>query len=511
MTFARAQSLVDLLRESHSRFADRPAIVFRDRALTYGELWRRASALASALRLRGVAPGDRVALLIENSPDYVAAYYAALMAGGIAVGLNTAARAGELARHIRHCGADVLIASPDHPEFGALAESNCVSRIVLTAPPKAPLAQRMDTMDEFIAQSSGEQGAVTLTLDMPAAIIYTSGTTGDAKGVTLSHGNLLSNALAIVQYLQLTDRDSIVNVLPFFYSYGNSVLHTHLAVGATIHLENSLTYPHLVVEKIAKERVTGFAGVPSTFALLLKRVQLRDYDLSALRYVTQAGGAMSPELTTQLRSALPHAEVFVMYGQTEATARLTYLPPRRLDDKLGSVGIPVPGVEIQVRAESGEVAGAGVEGEVWARGPNVMLGYWRDPEGTAQTVRDGWLKTGDVGRIDAEGFLYLCGRRSDMIKSGAHRIHPKDIEDVIATLAGVAEVAVIGVDDELLGQAIKAVVVPVSGTDLTAMQVQAHCKRHLPNHKIPKIVVMASSLPKTASGKVQRAMLQKTA
>jgi acyl-CoA synthetase (AMP-forming)/AMP-acid ligase II len=320
----------------------------------------------------------------------------------------------------------------------------------------------------------------------------------------LSHGNSAANTGAIVEYLGLTPADSVVSVLPFYYSYGNSVLHTHLAVGARLVIGDSLVYPHLVVERLVKERCSGFAGVPSTFSLLLTRVTLSDHDLSALRYVTQAGGPMSPMLTRRLRAALPKTQIFVMYGQTEATARLTYLPPARLDDKPGSVGIAIPGVEIEVRRDDGSPAAADETGEVWARGPNVMRGYWRDPDTTAETIRDGWLKTGDAGYRDQEGFLYLVGRRSDIIKTGAHRVHPREIEDVIAEVSGVFEVVVVGVEDEVLGQAIKAFIVAEHGVTLDLMKIKAHVREHLPNYKVPKHLELLPALPKTASGKVRR-------
>jgi acyl-CoA synthetase (AMP-forming)/AMP-acid ligase II len=236
-------------------------------------------------------------------------------------------------------------------------------------------------------------------------------------------------------------------------------------------------------------------------------VKLSQYDLSGIRYLTQAGGAMSPALTQKLREAMPQASLFVMYGQTEATARLTYLPPERLEQKLGSVGVPLSGVRIEIRGEDGAALPVGAVGEVWVNGPNVMLGYWRNQAATAEVKRDGWLKTGDMGRLDDEGFLYLVGRRSDMIKSGAHRIYPQDIEEVIAELPQVQEAAVVGVEDDLLGQAIRAYVVPAGSESLTPMQVQAHCKARLANYKVPKSVEIVTSLPRTASGKVRRAEL----
>jgi acyl-CoA synthetase (AMP-forming)/AMP-acid ligase II len=252
------------------------------------------------------------------------------------------------------------------------------------------------------------------------------------------------------------------------------------------------------------ERVQGFSGVPSTYALLLSRVALESYDLSALRYMTQAGGGMPAAAIQRLTQRLPHVRFFVMYGQTEATARLSYLPPERLSEKLGSAGIAIPGVRLEIRDERGHPVPAGTVGEIWARGDNIMPGYWHDPQTTATVLVDGWLKTGDMATMDDDGYLFIQGRRSDMIKSGAHRINPKDIEEVIAEIDGVAEAVVVGVEDEILGQVIKAVIVPAPGRKLDVLSVKAHCRDRLASYKIPKLIELANELPKTASGKVKR-------
>ena len=489
-------TLVANLRSTAGRTPDQVALVKGARAVTYGALWSMACRFAGGLRTAGFAAGDRLALGLENSAEYVAAYYGTLLAGGIVVPLNVAAKARDFEFWLKHCAASWVVCSAENRELLAAAAS--IGTKVVTTGGVAPGAMAFtDIEGEFGDRATPDAHA-------PACILYTSGTTGSPKGVLLSQHNIASNTDAIVTYLGLTATDSIVCVLPFYYSYGNSVLHTHVKVGAKIVLDDNLVYPHKVVDNIARSRVTGFAGVPSTFALLLGRVTLQDFDLSALRYLTQAGGAMSVATTQKLREALPRAALYVMYGQTEASARLTYLPPADLDRKLGSVGIALPGIELEVRSETGERCAAMQTGTVWAHGPNVMCGYWDNPEATAKTLQGGWLNTGDVGYLDADGFLFLAGRRSDMIKTGAHRVHPKDVEEVIEELAEVAEVAVVGVDDELLGQAIKAFVVARSPGGIDVMQLKAHCRQRLANYKIPKYVDLVGSLPKTASGKIRR-------
>jgi acyl-CoA synthetase (AMP-forming)/AMP-acid ligase II len=215
---------------------------------------------------------------------------------------------------------------------------------------------------------------------------------------------------------------------------------------------------------------------------------------------------MARPLIERLHAALPRCKLFIMYGQTEATARLTYLPPESLESHVGSVGIPIPGVEIEVRT-GGRRAAAGEGGEIHARGPNIMLGYWNDERATAEVLRDGWLCTGDLGHCDADGFLYIDGRAVEMIKVGAFRVSPLEIEEVIAALSGVLEVGVTGVADEMLGQAIKAVVVPRDGAGLDVRAVKAHCRKQLATYKVPKVVEFAATLPRTSSGKIQRLKL----
>ena len=493
-----AETLVDLLRASVARNPQAVALAQEACALRYADLWDQVVRLARGLIARGLQPGERVALLMENSPHYAVAYYGVLAAGGVVAALNTAAKARDLANWISHCGAQVLLADTQARELAAL-------QAALPSLEVGAVAETGFAQSTWLARTAGELPA--LDVGAPAAIIYTSGTTGNPKGVALSHANLAHNTRSILAYLELRAEDSILNVLPFYYSYGNSVLHTHLAVGARIVLQNSLAYPHSVLAQMAAERVSGFAGVPSTYALLLSRTRLSDYNLSALRYLTQAGGAMAPAHVQRLQEALPHVAIFVMYGQTEATARLTYLPPARLHEKLGSAGQAIPGVEIQIQDEHGQALPIGAVGEVCARGGNIMLGYWNDPIATQKVLRDGWLHTGDLARVDADGFIFIQGRSADMIKTGAHRINPKEIEEVIAEIEGVAEVAVVGAPDEILGQVIKAVVIPRPGGALTPRDVQAHCHRQLASYKIPKIIEFAAELPKTASGKVRRFML----
>jgi acyl-CoA synthetase (AMP-forming)/AMP-acid ligase II len=353
----------------------------------------------------------------------------------------------------------------------------------------------------------GDRPDVALTGEAHAAIIYTSGSTGKPRGAVLRHENIVANTRSIVSYLDLRADDRVLAVLPFHYVYGKSLLNTHVAVGGAVVVENRFLFPQVALDTLEREQATGFAGVPSSFAILLNRTNLAQRSLPALRYVTQAGGPMAPELTRRLIAALPGKRIFVMYGATEASARLTYVPPDDLPRKIGSVGRAIPGVTLDVLREDGRRAASGEVGEVVARGPNIMEGYWNDPEETARVLDADGYHTGDLGWFDEDGFLWLAGRAREQIKSGAHRIHPKEIEDAILEHPAVHEAAVIGVADETLGEAIHAFVVLRAGVAAEADDLLAHCRAHLPAYKVPKRVLFRDELPKGPTGKVLKRAL----
>jgi acyl-CoA synthetase (AMP-forming)/AMP-acid ligase II len=501
--------LVERFTHTTDALQDAIAVVHEGEHVSYGELGQLAANVAGDLLSRGLSRGDRAAILVANSAPYIGIFYGIWMAGGVTVALNTQAKARDIVNWVNHAGAKWLFADANHPELADVLDLLDPGILIIRV--HHNIDSVTDNSDEVWPEilSRGD-GLPDIGIDESdiASIIYTSGTTGHPKGVTLSHGNLSSNIDSILAYLALTQADSSVNVLPFYYSYGNSILHSHIAVGAKLVLENSLIYPHRVVERISQEGVTGFSGVPSTFSLLLGRVKLENYDLSSLRYITQAGGPMPPAITDKLISALPQAELFIMYGQTEASARLTYLPSDKVRVKRGSIGIAIPGVTIVIRDKTGNLVTPGQTGEICAQGPNIMLGYWRDEEKTRQVIVDGWLHTGDLAHYDSDGYIYIDGRSSEMIKSGGNRISPKEVEEIIQEIDGVQEVAVVGVYDDLLGEAIKAFVVPMKDAQIDIKAVQRHCRKNLAIYKIPKSVEFIDNLPKTASGKVQRFLLQ---
>jgi acyl-CoA synthetase (AMP-forming)/AMP-acid ligase II len=478
-----------------------PAVSWHGSSWSYGALQNAIARVRARLAREGQAPGARVALLLRNSPQYVAAFYGAMSANCIAVPLNVHERAEALLRQVEHVHCGVLVVDREHPEWPAMERGIDAGVRVI----QLTLHEDAEAWTAFCSAigAADSVAVASIEADDPAMIIYTSGTTANPKGVTLSHANLASNARAIADYLDIRASDRVLCVLPFHFSYGNSVLNSNLIRGAHLLIEDNLAFPHLTLKRMQDESITGFAGVPSTFALLLGRCSIEDYSLPHLRYITQAGGPMPRGHIEQLQKLLPQVHTFVMYGQTEATARLSYLEPGLLTEKAGSVGRPLRDTEIEIRVE-GRAAAPGETGEICARGPGVMLGYWRDAAQTSEVLRDGWLHTGDLGHFDEDGFLFVDGRMQEIIKVGAFRVSPQEVEEVVASCPGVEQVAVVGIVDEILGQAIKAVVVPSDGAEPNEWAIKAHCKERLANYKVPKTVEFVSALPRTSSGKVQR-------
>jgi acyl-CoA synthetase (AMP-forming)/AMP-acid ligase II len=505
------RTLPEALRQSAGRDPARPCFVQGQHRTSYEELDRRSDAVAGALVEAGIEPGERVVLLLNNSLQYLVAYYGILKAGAVVVPHYPEAKPRTLHHVVSHCRAAVVVLEGRNagllrdllPQLPSL-------RLVISngepAQPELPPARVVlfaDLAGSGLPVDAGRAGPDDL-----ASIVYTSGTTGRPKGVMLAHRNQLANVESIVAYLELGPEDSIGMVLPFFYVYGNSVLQTHIRAGGTIVQLGSMAFVAAVVKGIQQHRCSGFSGVPSTFVRLSQFSKLDQYDLGSLRYVTQAGGPMTPALTATLRRLLPRARIFVMYGQTEASARLSYLPPEDLDRKPGSAGIGIPGVTLSVMDKKGRELPRGQVGEIVARGENIMRGYWEDPEETARVLRPEGLRTGDLARMDDEGYIFIVGRGSDMIKSGAHRIGPKEIEEVVEQLPQVAQCAVVGVPDELLGEAIAAFVVPATGAEVSRRSVMRACHENLPRFKLPAHVRVVASLPRTPSGKLRRRELR---
>lgn len=505
------------LAASAERFPDAEALVTHEPGaarLTYAQVAAAARTVSTQLRGLGVTRGDRVAILAHNGIEWVAAWFGTLATGAIAVPVNTAADPHSLEHYLGDAGARVLIVGPRLERVVAQTGERLGAVTVVCAPGMvAPLAQALPRATVVAAGAAADEhlepsGLVDLDV---AAIVYTSGSTGRPRGAVLSHRNLVSNVHSIVEYLALREDDRVLELLPFYYVYGLSILQMTFATGGAVVVENRFQYPAVALETLERERCTGFAGVPSTYAILMNRSNFAERaasGLPALRWATQAGGGMSPALTRQVMAAMGPRRLFVMYGATEASARLSFVPPAELPAAVGSIGRAIPNVELTVRRPDGEPCVVDEVGELFARGSNIMSGYWNDPEETSRVLGPFGYRTGDLARRDALGRLWLVGRARDMLKVGGHRVSAKEIEDAILEHPEVHECAVIGVPDEILGDRLRAFVVPKNHGGVEANALGLFLTERLPAYKIPAQIELRAELPKNESGKIMKEALR---
>jgi len=495
-----------LLRSSREQPLD-ICMIQGDRAVRFSELERMARGVCSYLLGKSLLRGERVVILWENSPEYAALFFGVLMAGGVAVPLHHA----------------------NYPEKIRAIASHCSARFLAVSANVLRQVTGWWEGEPVISDSSGAEGTVDLpgilegaragTGGIPsggssaadlAMVLYTSGTTGRPKGVMLSHSNLEANTRSILATLPIRTGTRTLAILPFNYSYGNSLLLTHVSAAATLVLENRFAFVNKAIETMRKHAVTGFSGVPSHFSILFHRSNFLKQEFPELRYITCAGGGLPVPHIRLLRDRMPDVALYLMYGQTEGSSRLSTLDCTMVDRKIGSAGKAIPGVEIRVVDAEGRELPPGCVGELVARGDNVMKGYLDDPEGTNEALRDGWLHTGDLGQTDEEGFLFIRGRAAEFIKCGGYRIGPQEVEEVILQHPSVLECAVVGLPDELLDERIVAAVVfrdPDPGPE-GADRILRHLRERLPHHMVPGEVRRTESIPKTDSGKIRRLELR---
>ena len=479
---------------------------------TYGQLRSAAASVAAYLVASGGRKGERIVLLADSSFFWAAAYLGIIRAGMVCVPLPAGITPEDL-QYVLDITEPrfAFVESKISARFSTSANAPCLKTIPLISDVPGKSGNGAITLSDLQSQyPRSESGSVPLPevgRDDLAVLMFTSGSTGKPRGVMVSNRNIIANTESIIEYLSLTSSDRIMAVLPFHYCFGTSLLHTHLRVGGSVVIEPRFMYPEVVLQRMRDTACTGFAGVPSHYQILLRRSKLASTDFPALRYVQQAGGQLAPPFIQELRAALPGKQIFVMYGQTEATARLSYLPPQLLDSKLGSVGKGMPGVKLSVLDENGNSVEHGDTGEIVAEGENVCLGYWQEDDSAC--FRNGKLYTGDLATLDEDGYIYIVDRAKDFLKCGGKRVSARQLENVLLENEELLEAAIIGVPDEVLGEAAVAYIVlrdPKSG--IGASEIEAHCRRKLPLTFVPKNFVFLKSLPKNSSGKVLKSVLK---
>ena len=509
--------LHDFLLESAQRLPDKVALVCRGERLTYHEIDARSNALAHTLIRSGVRRGDRVVVFADNTAETAIAFWAVLKANAIVSVVNPLTKADKLAYVLNDCRAAALI-SDAHlaPAItDAVRQTSHLHTLIVSGDVGATALADLDgpTLMTWAAALEGgdrstppPRGCIDLDL---AAIVYTSGSTGEPKGVMLTHRNMLTAAASISTYLEIQGDDVILCVLPLAFDYGLYQMIMAFRAGARLVLERSFTYPAQVLHVVVDEEVTGFPGVPTIFAIMAGLKNLGDYDFSRVRFVTNTAAALPEKHIEMLKVWFPRAKIFSMYGLTECK-RCTYLPPADIERKPTSVGIAIPNTELWIVDEHDNRVPPGEVGELVIRGATVMKGYWEKPAATAKRLRPGpvpgeqVLYTGDYCRLDEDGYLYFVGRMDDIIKSRGEKVAPREIEMVLTNVPGVKEVAVIGVDDDVLGQAAKAFVVLDEGASLTERELRRECQQRLESYMVPKYIELIDHLPTTTSGKISK-------
>ena len=475
--------------------------------ITYGELSRQARLVGQGLKARGLKPGDRVLLAGDSSPFWVFSYLGIALAGGVSVPMAVPATPGFFA--------DVVHAT--QPRF-AFVQAKWLRRLdtlledlelVISdaRPPRMNSAFELITISEMDEKAVAEPGNEQLDNDM-AAIMFTSGSTAAPRGVMVSHGNILANAEDIITSLAIGPDDRIMAVLPFHYCFGTSLLHTHLLAGASVVIDNRFLFPEKVLQNMVESECTSLAGVPSTYQILLRRSNLKKMEFPHLVKLQQAGGKLAQPFIDELEQALPHARLFVMYGQTEATARLSCITPEDRRAHPGSVGKGLAQVTLKVISESGQPVQPGEVGEIVATGPNITLGYWQAAEAT-QRIFNGGLHTGDLATVDADGFIIIVDRARDFLKCGGKRVSCRQIEEKLVNFQGISEVAVVGMEDLVLGEAVCLFAVHPDGV-LVEDDLKKFCEKELDHILLPKRIIFLEALPKNNSGKPDKLALKKT-
>ena len=479
------------LTRTAERFPDRPAVRLDQTMLTYADLAAATARVAGLLRERGVRPGDRVAVMLPNVPEFAVVYYGVLRAGGVVVPMNPLLKSREVAYYLGDSGASLIVGwsgfateawvGAQRAGVTCLVADDELTGLLAVATPVTEVAERAPTDT--------------------AVILYTSGTTGEPKGAELTHGNLAANVeIAATDLFRLGPDDVIFGALPLFHSFGQTCgLNAAVSVGACLTLVTRFG-PDAALEVLDRDRVTIFEGVPTMYVAMLAAPERARYDVTSLRICVSGGAAMPVEVMRGFEAAFG-CVVLEGYGLSETSPVASFNHPGR-ERKAGSIGTPIRGVEMRVVDEQGSDITPGEVGEIVIRGHNVMKGYWRRPAATAASIVDGWFHTGDLARVDDDGYFFIVDRKKDMIIRGGYNVYPREIEEILYEHPAVAEAAVVAVPDATLGEEVGAAVVRRPELDVSADELRDYVKGQVAAYKYPRHVWFLEALPKGPTGKV---------
>ncbi|MFD5389693.1 long-chain fatty acid--CoA ligase [Streptomyces sp. NPDC127074] len=485
-------NLAALLAESAGADGSRVALRQGEIDLTYAQMNDAGARVAGLLRAKGMRPGDRVALVMPNVTDFPIVYYGILRAGGVVVPMNPLLKAREIAFALRDSGSRIVVTFPLFADevTAAAAEVGAESLVTGSA-----------AFDDLVRATAPMPEIVDRAADDTAVILYTSGTTGTPKGAELTHRNLMTNTATTVEtVLHIGSNDVLFGGLPMFHAFGQTcALNTAIAAGATLTLLPRFE-PAKALEIMARDGVTVFLGVPTMYTALLHAGIPDGYDLSRMRLAVSGGASLPVEILHGFERQFG-VTVLEGYGLSETSPVASFNPPDR-PRKAGSIGIPIRGVEFMLVADDGTTVGPGEVGEIAISGENVMRAYWNRPDATAEAIRDGWFHSGDLARVDEDGYYFIVDRKKDLIIRGGYNVYPREIEEVLYEHPAVAEAAVVGVPHEVHGEEVAAVVTLREGAQTTAAQIRDYVKRRVAAYKYPRIVTITDGLPKGATGKI---------
>jgi long-chain acyl-CoA synthetase len=496
-------NIFQALEQTKNQYPQKEAIVFGADRITYAELYERICRLSSALQeIASLRKGERVALFLPNRPEFVLSYYATVRLGAIAVSLNVMLKRDEVKFILNDSEAKILITSsqlldqvPDTIEIPSIKQILCIDKTERTG---------VVGLDSMLACAAPDAPAADLAQDEGAAILYTSGTTGKPKGALLSHGNLISNVGATVLHTRMSSNDTLMCYLPLFHCFGqNFIMNASVKSGATLVMHERFQ-PDEILDSLKSNRISMFFGVPPVYLRFLAVPNIREY-FNQVRYCFTAAAPMPVTVVRQWREKVGQI-IYEGYGLTETSPFASY--NHDVQYREGSVGTPLEDVEMKVVDHEGHDLPSGEQGEIAIKGPNVMLGYFRRPEETAEVIRDGWFLTGDIGKMDSDGYFYLVDRAKDMINVSGFKVWPREVEEVLLQHASLSEVGVVGIADPTCGEAVKAFVVLKQGHSISDRELIDFARERMAVYKAPRHVEFVDALPRNPAGKVLKRELR---
>lgn len=498
----------EILKLDATKYAGKPAFIFKGTAISYADLQTHVLKLANALRAQGVGKGDKVAIYLPNCPEYAYSYLACFCLGVVAVPLDFMLKSDELTSCLSHCEAKVLIANVKNdvslPEIKNATPS--LKRIVIYAGELS--SPDMVSYAEIVNAAAVDLPLVEIKDSDPSLIMYTSGTTGRPKGILLNYKHLEGSPQAMQYFVDLTDHDVKLCAIPFSHIGGFIYIQNCITFGITLVMMDRF-HPIEFLKDIEQYQVTCFHIVPAMYTALLSLKSIQKYNLSSLRWVVVFGAPSSPEILERFHQYCPNAQLLNGWGMTETCPPNTVTP---LGSKnIASIGKPAPHCEIRIVDDEGREVPAGQPGEMTIRGWIVMDGYYKDPEATDQVKKNGWLYTGDLGRVDQDGFLYIMGRKKEIIKVAGQIVYAPEVEAALSKHEAVLDVAVIGVPDALRGEAVKAFVVVKEEATVSAEDLRYFARENLANFKVPQSIEIRETLPKNRTGKIDKELLKQEA